>query len=205
MLDYGAEHIKLRQLDMPRNFFSGNNCVAEYGHFPSNFLVGGTIPTRLGNAHPNIVPYQDFKTADGYVILAVGNDSQFNRLCHALGQEDWASDVRFSTNSSRVAHREVLVEMIEAVTTAKTTSRWIEMMEIAGVPCGPVNRLDQVFDDKQVLARGMRIEMDHPLAGRLPLVGNPIRMSRSPVSYRVAPPLLDADAAAVLADWSGST
>ena len=187
-----GQHLDLALLDVQ---------VAALANQASNFLVGGVVPGRLGNAHPNIVPYQDFKTADGHMIIAVGNDSQFASLCRALGHADWVADERFSTNPRRVAHRGVLIEHIRAITVTKTTGQWIGLMETAGVPCGPINGIDKVFDDVQVLARGTRIEMAHPLAGRVPLVANPIRMSESPVTYRLAPPLLGEDADAILSDW----
>jgi len=189
-----GQHLDLALLDVQ---------VAALANQASNFLVGGVVPDRLGNAHPNIVPYQDFKTADGHMILAVGNDSQFASLCQALGHAEWAADERLRTNPGRVAHRAWLVERIEAVTVSRTTADWIVVMERAGVPCGPINRIDQVFDDAQVQARGLRVEMSHPLGGPLALVANPIRLSASPVSYRRAPPLLGADADAILADWLG--
>jgi crotonobetainyl-CoA:carnitine CoA-transferase CaiB-like acyl-CoA transferase len=189
-----GQHLDLALLDVQ---------VASLANQASNFLVGGVVPGRLGNAHPNIVPYQDFKTADGHMIVAVGNDSQFASLCKALGHAQWATDERFSSNPGRVAHRGVLVAQIEAVTAAGTTAHWLAVMEQAGVPCGPINSIDKVFDDPQVQARGLRVEMAHPLAGQVPLVANPIRMSESPVSYRLAPPLLGADADAIVADWLG--
>jgi crotonobetainyl-CoA:carnitine CoA-transferase CaiB-like acyl-CoA transferase len=187
-----GQHLDLALLDVQ---------VAALASQASNFLVGGVVPGRLGNAHPNIVPYQDLKTADGHMIIAVGNDSQFASLCRTLGHVEWATDERFSTNPGRVAHRHALIERIEAVTVTGTTADWMAAMEQAGVPCGPINSIDKVFDDPQVKARGLRVEMAHPLGGRVPLVANPIRMSESPVSYRLAPPLLGGDTDAVASDW----
>lgn len=155
-----------------------------------NFLTTGIAPKRMGNAHPNIVPYQDFPTADGDMIIAVGNDSQFRNLCQALGHAEWGKDPRFATNSSRVAHRNELIELLRAETQRRTTQEWIAVLETAGVPCGPINDLQGVFADPQVVARGLRIDLPHPEAGSAPSVANPIRLSVSPVTYRSAPPLL---------------
>jgi len=155
-----------------------------------NFLTTGIAPRRMGNAHPNIVPYQDFPTADGDMIVAVGNDSQFRNLCLALGHSEWGTDSRFATNSSRVANRSELVELLRAETQRRTTEEWIAVLETAGVPCGPINDLQGVFADPQVVARGLRIDLPHPAAGSAPGVANPIRLSASPVTYRSAPPLL---------------
>lgn len=167
----------------------------------ANYLVGGVVPRRMGNAHPNIVPYQDFPTADGYMIIAVGNDHQFGSFCRAAGHADWAADERFATNPQRVKHREELIGLICGVSVSRTTGEWIAAMEAAGVPCGPINNLEQVFADPQVQARGMRIEMPHPLAGTVPLVANPIRMSASPVQYQRPPPTLGQHTEEVLGAW----
>lgn len=167
----------------------------------ANYLVGGIVPRRLGNAHPNIVPYQDFPTADGYMIIAVGNDSQFANFCVALGRPEWAEDARFATNPQRVKHRDQLIPQIRAVTVSRSTDAWIATMEAAGVPCGPINTLDKVFSDPHVQVRGTRIEMPHPLAGTVPLVANPIRMSETPVQYRRSPPTLGAHTEEVLGGW----
>ncbi|MCL2656296.1 MAG: CoA transferase [Betaproteobacteria bacterium] len=155
-----------------------------------NFLTTGVAPKRMGNAHPNIVPYQDFPTADGDMIIAVGNDSQFRKLCQLLGHPEWGGDARFATNASRVAHRDELIELLRVETKRRTTAEWIAAFEQAGVPGGPINDLQGVFADPQVLARGLRIDLPHPVAGSAPGVANPIRMSASPVAYRSAPPTL---------------
>lgn len=168
-----------------------------------NYLTTGLAPGRMGNAHPNIVPYQDFPSADGDFILTVGNDAQFRRFCEVVGHPEWAQDSRFASNADRVAHRAELIPLIRQVTVFRSTAQWIDDLEKAGVPCGPINNLAQVFDDPQVLARGLKISMPHALSGTIYLVANPIRLSRTPVSYRLAPPLLDQHAAAVLADWLG--
>jgi len=187
-----GQHIDLALLDVQ---------VAALANQAANFLIGGQVPGRLGNAHPNIVPYQDFPTADGHMILTVGNDSQFEQCCRVLGHPDWASDERFSTNARRVQHRETLVPLIRSVTRTRSTGEWIGAMEAAGVPCGPINTLDRVFSDPQVLARGMRVEVPHPDAQKLPLVANPIRFSESPVQYRNAPPTLGQHTLEALNDW----
>ena len=155
-----------------------------------NFLTTGIAPKRMGNAHPNIVPYQDFPTADGDMILAVGNDNQFASLCKALGHPDWAADERFKANAGRVRHRDVLIPMLRQATVFKTTQEWIVVLEEANVPCGPINDLKAMYDDPQVKARGLRMEMSHSLAGAVPTVANPIRLSATPVEYRHAPPQL---------------
>ena len=189
-----GQHIDLALLDVQ---------VACMANQASNYLVGGEAPRRMGNAHPNIVPYQDFPTADGHMIIAVGNDGQFSRFCAAAGHPEWARDERFATNPQRVLHRAALIRLIRGVTTGRDTADWIVAMETAGVPCGPINTLDKVFDDPQVRARGLRIELPHPMAGTVPLVANPIRMSASPVSYRRAPPGLGEHTDEVLDEWLG--
>ncbi|HEX7985877.1 MAG TPA: CaiB/BaiF CoA-transferase family protein [Duganella sp.] len=189
-----GQHIDLALLDVQ---------VACLANQASNYLVGGEPPRRMGNAHPNIVPYQDFPTADGHMIIAVGNDGQFARFCDAAGHPEWARDERFATNPRRVLHRAELVGLIRGVTVGRATADWIAAMEAAGVPCGPINTLDKVFDDPQVRARGLRVELPHPVAGTVPLVANPIRMSASPVAYRRAPPTLGEHTAEVLDEWLG--
>ncbi len=187
-----GQHVDMALLDVQ---------VACLANQASNYLVGGTVPRRIGNAHPNIVPYQEFPTADGYMIIAVGNDGQFVKLCAALGHAEWANDERFITNPQRVKHRAALIDLLRGVTITRGTTDWVAAMEVAGVPCGPINTLDRVFEDPQVQARGLRIEMPHPLAGKVPLVANPIRLSGTPVAYRRAPPTLGQHTDEVLAQW----
>ncbi|RXV66976.1 CoA transferase [Roseovarius sp. A46] len=165
-----------------------------------NYLTSGTAPVRAGNAHPNIVPYQVFATSDGYVIVAVGNDSQYARFCDYLGQPDWASDPRFATNSERLAHRDTLVPMIAAVLERRTTRDVIDGLEARKVPVGPVNTIDQALESDQAQAREMTITLPAPqtATGEVRLLGNPLRFSRTPVSYRRAPPETGADTEAVL-------
>ena len=155
-----------------------------------NYLTTGTAPRRLGNAHPNIVPYQDFPTADGDFILTVGNDSQFRKFAEVAGQPQWADDPRFATNRQRVAFRAELIPLIRQATVFKTTTEWVAQLERAGVPCGPINDVGQVFADPQVQARGLKVELPHALGGFVPQVASPIRLSATPVEYRRAPPLL---------------
>jgi crotonobetainyl-CoA:carnitine CoA-transferase CaiB-like acyl-CoA transferase len=187
-----GQHIDLALLDVQ---------VAALANQASNYLVGERVPQRMGNAHPNIVPYQDFPTADGHMIVTVGNDTQFASFAAVLGHPEWALDERFANNPQRVRHREPLVALIREVTVARRTDDWVAAMESANVPCGPINTLDRVFDHPQVLARGLRIEMPHAAAPAVPLVGNPIRLSESPVAYRRAPPVLGQHTDEVLEDW----
>ncbi len=163
-----------------------------------NYLHTGKLPKRMGNAHPNVVPYQDFHTSDGYMILAVGNDSQFARLAQAIGKAEWANDPRFSTNAQRVSNRDVLIKKMNDITRSRTTKEWIKLFESIGVPCGPINDLEQVFQDPQVISRNMKISMRHPKYGNMPLVANPIRLSQTPVQYQHAPPTLGEHTAEVL-------
>lgn len=187
-----GQHIDLALLDVQ---------IAGLANQASNYLIGASVPRRLGNAHPNIVPYQEFPTSDGYMIIAVGNDSQFRHCCAVLGRPEWASDERFLTNPQRVTHRTDLVAMMEASTRQRTTREWVEAMEAAGVPCGPINNLAEVFADPHVQQRNVRVEMCHSLGGNVTTVANPIRFSESPVQYRNAPPTLGEHTDDVLIDW----
>ncbi len=189
-----GQHIDLALLDVQ---------VATMANQAMNYLYSGRSPGRLGNAHPNVVPYQDFPTADGNVIIAVGNDGQFARLVGALGQPELAVDARFATNLMRVAHRAELIRMLRQQTIRRTTMEWVAALEAVEVPCGPINDLAHVFDDPQVLARGMKLEAEHPTAGPIPLVANPIRLSASPVEYRNAPPTLGQHTVEVLSGMLG--
>ena len=163
-----------------------------------NYMTTGNAPARMGNAHPNIVPYQDFPTADGNMVLTVGNDQQFARLCDVLGHPGWATDERFATNRARVANRKELIPKLRQATVMRPTLEWVQILEASGVPCGPVNTLDEVFDDPQVLARGMKQSIPHPSLGEVPTVGNPIKFTLTPVTYRSAPPLLGEQSEQVL-------
>ena len=189
-----GQHIDMALLDVQ---------VACLANQAMNYLTTGAPPRRLGNAHPNIVPYQDFPTADGNFILTVGNDGQFRRFAEVAGQPQWADDPRFATNKQRVAHRAELVVLIRQATVFKTTAEWVSQLEAAGVPCGPINDLAQVFQDPQVLARELAVSLAHPLAGKVPQVASPIRLSETPVQYRHAPPLLGEHTEGVLGEVLG--
>lgn len=165
-----------------------------------HYLTSGEVPKRLGNEHPNIVPYSVVRCADGFFILAVGNDSQFEKFCQFAGVPEWVKDERFVTNPARVRNRVQIYQMINALTEQKSQQHWIDGLNALGVPCGPVNNIDQVFKDPQVLAREMKISMPHPAAGsgHVDLIGSPIKLSDTPVDYRLAPPTCGQDTDAVL-------
>ncbi|MGN6517560.1 MAG: CaiB/BaiF CoA transferase family protein [Rhizomicrobium sp.] len=155
-----------------------------------NYLSGGMVPQRLGNAHPNIVPYQVFETADGHLILAIANDGQFRRFCTAAGLTHLAKDARYATNAGRVDNRDDVIALLKPVLAARSTAQWIAALEEANVPCGPINRVDQVFADPQAVSRALTISMTHREAGELKLVASPLRLEKTPPEYRHAPPLL---------------
>jgi len=184
-----GQHIDLALLDVQVS------CLANQA---MNYLVTGKSPARLGNAHPSIVPYQGFPTADGDIILAVGNDSQFAAFCLAAGQPGWSADPRFKTNAGRVQHRDTLLPLLEQATVQRTTAQWIALLERANVPCGPINTLEQVFADPQVQARGLRVDIVHPILGTVPTVASPLRLSKTPVQYHRVAPALGADTETVL-------
>jgi crotonobetainyl-CoA:carnitine CoA-transferase CaiB-like acyl-CoA transferase len=169
----------------------------------SNYLVGGMVPRRLGNAHPNIVPYQAFATSDGHMILAVGNDQQFSKFCELAGCPELADDERYSTNRARVENRDVLCGLIQSLLRERSTAEWIRALEEIGVPCGPINTIDQVFDEPQIKARGMQVDLPHPLGGDVSLVGNPIKFSRTPVQIESPPPTLGEHSEQVLRELLG--
>lgn len=189
-----GQHIDMALLD---------TMVASMANQAMNYLASGTAPRRLGNEHPNIVPYQVFATADGYIIVTVGNDTQFARFCALAGRPDLASDPRFARNRDRVANRGTLIPVLTDLVRSRPSSFWLDSLEKEGVPCGPINTMDQVFADPQVQARGLRVEMPHPTAGMVPMVGSPMRFSETPVEYRRPPPLLGEHSGEVLAEWLG--
>jgi crotonobetainyl-CoA:carnitine CoA-transferase CaiB-like acyl-CoA transferase len=170
-----------------------------------NYLISGETPPRRGNGHPNIVPYQVFETADGHMVLACGNDRQFRELCDMGGAADLAVDPRFATNDARSRNRADLIPLVADFMRARTMAEWMQGLRARQVPCAPVNRVDQVFEDTQVKARGMKIEMPHPLAGagEIPLVASPIKMSATPPQYRHAPPTLGQHTDEVLGELAG--
>jgi formyl-CoA transferase len=191
-----GQHLDMALLDV---------MVSTMANMNTAYLNSGKVPGRAGNAHQSIVPYQVFPCADGHIILAVGNDIQFRRFCEAAGCPGLADDPRFATNPSRVAHRETLVPLLEAVLRGHTKHHWIDRLEAAEVPCGPIDSIAEVFENPQVLARGLRIELPHPEAGHVTLVASPMKMSATPPVYDRAPPELDADRDAILAELQNVT
>jgi crotonobetainyl-CoA:carnitine CoA-transferase CaiB-like acyl-CoA transferase len=177
-----------------------DSAVAMMATMSHNYLTTGQAPTRLGNAHQNIVPYQVFACADGHLIVAVGNDSQFAKFCAAAGKPEWAADPRYAKNADRVRNRDVLVPLIAEAMATHTQRKWLDALEPLGIPCGPINRLDQVFADPQVIARGMRMDLPHALGGRVPQVRTPIVFSATKLEFERPPPLLGEHTAEVLRD-----
>ena len=179
--------------------------VASMAVMAMNYFIGGKVPGRYGNAHANIVPYEVFAAADGPLVLAVGNDAQFARLCEVAGAADLAADERFTRNAGRVRNREELIARLQAIFAPRPAQAWEDALCAVDVPCGRINDMAQVFEQPQVKARGMRIKMDHPAAGPVPLVGSPLRFSDTPVEYRLPPPRLGEHTDAVLADLLGKS
>ncbi len=176
-----GQHLDLALLDAQ---------VAVLANQGANYLATGVSPPRLGNAHPNIVPYQTFKTADGDVILACGNDNLFRKFCEVGNCQQLATDPRFATNGKRVENRAELTALLNEIFARRTTRDWVTALEAAGVPNGPINSLEQVFQEPQAVARGLRIELQHPLAGKISLIRSPMRFSETPIEHKVPPPLL---------------
>jgi len=177
--------------------------VAALANQAMNYLVTGISPRRTGNAHPSIAPYQDLPTADGSMIVAIGNDSQFEGLCGAFGCPELALDPRFRENRARVENRIALIEILSNISKTRGAGFWLEKLAAVGAPSGSVNSIEQVFHDPQVVARGLRMDLPHDAAGTAPSVRNPIGLSRSPASYRRGPPLLGSDTDDVLKDVLG--
>ncbi|MFG0789456.1 CaiB/BaiF CoA transferase family protein [Delftia tsuruhatensis] len=184
-----GQHIDMALLDV---------AMAVLANQGAGFLNTGHVPGRQGNTHPSVVPYQDFPTADGRMLLAIGNDGQFARFCEAAGT-DWASDERFATNAGRVTHRDALIPLMADLTRSRPTAEWIALLEDKAVPCGPINHIGQAFDDAQVRARGLRVEQERypgatPPAGetinRVVTTASPLRLSDTPTTLRHAPPAL---------------
>jgi len=163
-----------------------------------NYIATGENPPRLGNQHPNISPYQEFPTQDGYMILAVGNDPTFERFCKAFGQEALLADERFATNPKRVANRDLVTQTLTPLTKSKTTAEWVAALEELKIACGPINTLKEVFADPHVQARGMRVKMPHASGQEIEVIANPVKMSATPADYRVPPPTLGQHTEAVL-------
>ena len=183
-----GQHIDMALLDVG---------MAVLANQASGFLATGRAPGRMGNSHPSLAPYQDFATADGNMLLAIGNDGQFQRFCAAAGQPQWATDPRFATNTLRVQHRTDLIPAMEAVTRTRTTAEWIALLEDKAVPCGPINTIAQAFDDAQVKARGLAVTLPRWKDGeagdgvaKITGVASPLRLSANPPVLRNAPPAL---------------
>jgi crotonobetainyl-CoA:carnitine CoA-transferase CaiB-like acyl-CoA transferase len=189
-----GQHIDMALLDTQ---------VAMLANLGANYLVSGQVPGRAGNAHQNIVPYQVFEVADGHLILAVGNDSQFAKFCAVAGRPELAEDPRFAKNADRVRHRAVLVPVLATLLKTRTRAHWLSSLEAAKVPCGPINGLDDVFADPQVNDRHMVEAIAHPLTDTLRLVASPLKLSATPARTRCAPPLLGQHTDEVLRDWLG--
>jgi formyl-CoA transferase len=185
-----GQHIDMALLDVQ---------VAMLANLSSAYFASGEVPRRMGNAHQNIVPYHVFRASDGFLIVAVGNDSQFAKFCEIVGNPEWAQDPRFSTNPQRVRRRDLLVGMIAERMATRPAREWLAALEPAGVPCGPINDLQQVFEDPQVRHRGMEVRAPHPGAGEVRMVGNPVKFSATPITHEVAPPVLGQHTSQVLA------
>ncbi|MDP6388573.1 MAG: CaiB/BaiF CoA-transferase family protein [Alphaproteobacteria bacterium] len=191
-----GQHIDIGMLDTH---------VAWLANQGMNYLATGEDPPRLGNQHPNIVPYQVMPTADGYIVLSVGNDPTFERFCKLAGCEELLEDERFQTNATRVTNRAHVTETLNEITAKQTSAWWLENLEQHSIGCGPINSLSEVFADPQVASRHMVLEMDHPATGTAPvkLIASPIRMTGTPVAYRHAPPTLGQHTEEVLAEMLG--
>ena len=190
----GGEHIDMALLDCQ---------VAMLSNQGQNHLISGVVPRRYGNAHPNVVPYQAFTTANGHIIIAIGNDAQFSKFCAAAGEAWLAQDVRFSSNADRVRNRDALIPEIARIAKQRGTEDWLRMLGAIGVPCGPINDLAQTFAHPQVQHRDMKIELDHPASGKVPLIANPIRFTERPLVCSRPPPMLGQHTDEVLADLLG--
>jgi crotonobetainyl-CoA:carnitine CoA-transferase CaiB-like acyl-CoA transferase len=191
-----GQHLDLALLDSQ---------IALLAYQNTNYFATGVPPKRIGNLHPNIVPYQPFRASDGELILACGNDNLYRKFCQAAGCPELAGDPRFATNGKRVENRAELTRLLSEVFKKRSKREWLEVLEAAGVPNGPINDVAQVFEEPQVKARGVRIELDHAAAGRLPLVASPMRFSGTPIENRLAPPLLGEHTAEVLRELLGKT
>jgi glutaryl-CoA transferase len=169
----------------------------------SNYLLSGEKPQRYGNAHPNIVPYQTFKASDGYFALGIGNDGQWQQFCQKAGRMEWADDARFKTNADRVRNRDELIPLLDDLFGQFEIEHWLSILGILGVPCGPINSIDQVMDDPQVRARQMVVEVDHPSAGMIKMVASPLNIPTAPPAVRLPPPMLGEHSALILHELLG--
>ena len=177
--------------------------VASLINVGSNYLVGGKIPTRWGNSHPNIVPYQNFKTADGYLVIGVASEVIWKRFCQAIGRAELTDDARFANNSKRVENRAALIALLSEVFLQRNNETWFKSLTEAEVPCAPVQTVDQVFQAPQVLHRDMLLEVEHPTAGTVRMAGIPVKFSVTPASVRLPPPLLGEHNGEILKSWLG--
>lgn len=173
-------------------------CLIPYG---SDYLASGKVPGRWGNAHPNIVPYQSFKTQDGYMVVGAASEGNWRRLCEAIGMAELADDPRFTKNAQRVANRQELIRILTSEFLKRPTAAWIELLTGAGLPCAPVNTIDRVFKEPQVLHRKMLIEIEHPTAGKVRMAGLPLKFSGTPASVRLPPPVLGEHSQDILRSW----
>jgi crotonobetainyl-CoA:carnitine CoA-transferase CaiB-like acyl-CoA transferase len=179
--------------------------VALLSYVASNYLVSGERPRRYGNGHPNIVPYQAFAANDGYFAFAAGNDSQWKRFCESVGKGEWSEDPRFAGNRGRVENREALVGLLNGFFSTRPVRAWLDLCASIGIPAAPINAVDQVFDDPQVVARGLRQEAEHPTEGKVPLVASPLCIPTSPTRLRRAPPTLGQHSQEILVEVLGCT
>lgn len=177
--------------------------IASLINVGSNYLVGGTVPARWGNAHPNIVPYQNFKTADGYLVIGVASEVIWKRFCQAIGRSELTDDRRFADNSKRVQNRAELVSLLSEMFLKRNNQAWFDRLTAAEVPCAPVQSIDQVFQAPQVLHRDMLMEVEHPTAGKVRMAGMPVKFSLTPASVRLPPPLLGQHNTEILKSWLG--
>jgi crotonobetainyl-CoA:carnitine CoA-transferase CaiB-like acyl-CoA transferase len=164
--------------------------IALMAYVASNYLISNQVPQRLGNAHPNIVPYEVFKAKNGYFTFGAGNDGQWKTFCDHIGHSEWASDERFATNPQRVRNRHELIEILKELFLERDIEDWLSLCESIGLPAAPIHSMDQVFADPQSIARDMRVEIQHPTAGTISLVGSPHKIPTAPPSFRYPPPLL---------------
>ena len=180
-----------------------NSQVAWLANQNMNYLISERVPKRMGNAHANLVPYQVFQCADGDVVVAAGNDNLFRGLCRGLERADLAADPRFRANPDRVRNREALISILQGIFAARPAAEWVGRLREQSVPVAPINDLSQVFEDPQVVSRAMKVTVEHPAAGSVPLVANPIRLSETPITYDAPPPMLGEHTGAVLAGLLG--
>ena len=187
-----GQHVDLALLDVQ---------VATLANQAMNYLATGNNPQRLGNAHPNIVPYQVFATADGHIILAVGNDGQYQRFCQLAGEPQLGDNPDYASNALRVANRDVLIPQLQALISQQSTAWWLEELNRVGVPCGPICTIDEVFANPQIIARGMQLDLPHAGLGKAASVANPINFSATPIQYQHGAPMLGQHTDKVLQDW----